>query len=139
MNSLCIKRIKVLNCNTLILHVLYMTKHLNLVIADWFVSVSSGYTSSFCTSSLHAHQDLEWFTCENYIFHVFTRLNYIYKYIYILYFIGYIYITFVKTHPTYFEINTCHKTRSEILSTNSVYLWTIKAYSLISTFEKTWT
>lgn len=58
-------------------------------------------------------------------------------YIYILYFIGYIYITFVKTHPTYFEINTCHKTRSEILSTNSVYLWTIKAYSLISTFEKT--
>lgn len=89
-----------------------MTKHLNLVIADWFVSVSSGYTSSFCTSSLHAHQDLEWFTCENYIFHVFTRLNYIYKYIYILYFIGYIYITFVKTHPTYFEINTiCHKTQ----------------------------
>lgn len=32
-------------------------------------------------------------------------------YIYILYFIGYIYITFVKTHPTYFEINTCHKTQ----------------------------
>lgn len=32
-------------------------------------------------------------------------------YIYILYFIGYIYIIFVKTHPTYFEIITCHKTQ----------------------------
>lgn len=36
---------------------------------------------------------------------------YLHVYIYILYFIGYIYITFVKTHPTYFEINTCHKTQ----------------------------
>lgn len=110
-----------------------MTKHLYLVIADWFVSVSSGYTSSFCTSSLHAHQDLEWFTCENYIFHVFTRLNYIYKYIYILYFIGYIYITFVKTHPTYFEINTCHKTQK--YSVLIVYIFGPLKLSLISTLN----
>lgn len=65
------------------------------------------------------------------------ELYLIHVYIYTLLYRLYIYITFVKTHPTYFEINTCHKTRSEILSTNSVYLWTIKAYSLISTFEKT--
>lgn len=36
---------------------------------------------------------------------------YLHVYIYTLLYRLYIYITFVKTHPTYFEINTCHKTQ----------------------------
>lgn len=62
---------------------------------------------------------------------------YLHVYIYTLLYRLYIYITFVKTHPTYFEINTCHKTQKYSVLIASVYLWTIKAYSLISTFEKT--
>lgn len=54
-------------------------------------------------------------------------------YIYILYFIGYIYITFVKTHPTYFEINTCHKTQK--YSVLIVYIFGPLKLSLISTLN----